>query len=227
MARDLLVAIALPHALRRDIALVATFILIEVRAQTGNGNLLTAPVNASAVSTAALFIPKSHTQNVKVNSGKYCNIVPCGSDGEYNTEFCCSTQDNQSCCSSTFGNVLGYPISLTATTANSSSNAVAEVPSNTTITTTTTTTTTPSPSPKASTAAVGAGVGVPLGVLLLLSLGFLAYRERKFRSYVKASEERYSSANVANVHEYKQEQYVPYELGDAPKLMPELESRKH
>lgn len=125
-------------------------------------------------------------KEAKVNAGSFCNIVPCGPEGEFNSEFCCSSfPGNASCCSSTFFNMLGYPITFPT---NSSSSTIT-TPSNTTANTTGTsatsrTDTTPTSRSKASSdssTVISAGVGVPLGVLLLSSLCYLFYRERKLR----------------------------------------------
>lgn len=106
--------------------------------------------------------------------------VPCGPEGNFNGEFCCSLSATTSCCNATFGNVFGKPFApatLAATTVNDT---------NGTSTTAVTTVTAISTGHSSSDATkVGLSVGVPLGVLLLLSLGFAAWTEQRRRRYME------------------------------------------
>ncbi len=106
--------------------------------------------------------------------------VPCGDSGKFDFEFCCLLQGNISCCDATFGNVFGKPfapVTLAATTVNdtcgTSTTAVATM------------TTTPAVRSNPDATKIGVGVGVPLGFLLLLSLIFAAWTERRRRRDVE------------------------------------------
>lgn len=102
--------------------------------------------------------------------------VPCGDSGNFNDLFCCSLHATTSCCNATFGNVFGKPFAPTTLAATSVNDA------NGTSTAAVTTVTAASAGHSGSDATkVGVGVGVPLGVLLLLSLIFAAWTERRRR----------------------------------------------
>lgn len=102
--------------------------------------------------------------------------VPCGDSGNFNGLFCCSLKVSTSCCNATFGNVFGKPFApatLAATTVNDTNGS----------STTAITTVTAQPAVHSGSDAtkVGVGVGVPLGILILLSLVFAAWTERRRR----------------------------------------------
>ena len=102
--------------------------------------------------------------------------VPCGNSGNFNGLFCCSVEQNTSCCNSTFGNVFGKPfapVTSAATAVNDTSNT------NTSAIITANATSTGHSSSDAT--KIGVGVGVPLGLLLLLSLIFAVWTERRRR----------------------------------------------
>ena len=149
----------------------------------------------------------------------------------FNSEFCCSSSlGNFSCCSSTFANILGYPIIFPT---NASSNTIS-TPSNAAVNTpgtsaTSHTHTTPASSSKASpdsSTAIGAVAGAPLGVLLLLGLCFLFYRERKLRLNAETLTKKNPQAAEWGKEKKTQEHSAPHELENAQKATPELESQQ-
>lgn len=174
-------------------------------------------------------------EETKVNTNRFCNIVPCGPEGRMNNNFCCESLSGVSCCNSTFNNVVGYPTTfptnlsssaMTVPSATSSETAYAPGTSPTSQTNNASTSR-PKNSSHPSTA-IGAGVGVPLGILPLLSLFLLFYRERRLRlSAETLMHERVDDQTAGWVAQDKtREQSAPHELGNVQRPTPELHERQ-
>ena len=143
------------------------------------------------------------SRSLKVSKSLPDTIFRCGAEGGLNDSFCCGYmlddpwRSSGSCCNESItGFEFGTPFvplsyaeaQASASSATTSSSSTLTIIGNAPATSpplassVITSPTNPSSSSSSShSAAFGAGIGVPLGVALLLSLGFLFYREHKQR----------------------------------------------
>lgn len=187
-----------------DTVLAPPEISIEVVAPGKIGIHQIVQINAWEVNDSIFHVWVDQLTSILASRSWFSNLYPCPG-GSLTNSWCCGDTDEAhyhtnttSCCKQAFASInIGRPVNNPTGSNTTTSNATSSTGNSTSSSTTPVSAvmTPPSASSTNKSAAIGAGVGVPLGVLLLVSLGFLFYRERRHRLQLERDLQTHYNSN--------------------------------